>query len=1069
MDLKDAREVIRGIVFQDAAPAAVAAPSGPTVPLLPEEEALTPRSIDSSFGADRRAGPLPSTSLRPDTSSAAGGIAAASGPRVALMLIATGERLYQSAGLYDTRELSRAHVFRRVFQAASVPIRIGTTGGRDCQLAVFQQLGSAQVGFACQADAGLLYGHVGVSREAQKAIVEDTRILETQHVLTPYLDPSSPPPRSLVLTEFHVLMLFESQIVAVNRFNDRIVETLPLPSGAGRPVCLLRDALSRTVFLVTSTGLFEVMIRKEARDMWHVFLQRSEFQAALRYCETAAQRDTVHLQEAEVAMGAEQWAQAAVCLSRLTQGRPTFEECCLKFLEGGHEGALQVYLLHMLRRLPAEAHAPRSILITWVSDLMLRQYVQWEREGGVDRGGSGGGEGSEPLVKLRTFLAHEGRHLPEPTAKVIVSLLRSYGRWDELEALESARGSHRAVLQLMVQRRQFSRALRYLRRPTVPKELHYEFAPMLMKNAPREAVEVFVGLSEQLEARRLLPALVTAMESAEGTEAVLAFLDHIFRRLHVTDAALHNLAVLLHATRRRGARTGPTSPGSLPDSVQPDDDDDAALLSYLAAAKEPGGRPLYDPHLAWRICWERGRRRACVQLHCELGTVEEAVKLALSFAPPLAREIARSRSADDPALGRVLWRHIARHAADGAARKEDKLPAALAILRESEDCLRIEDILDLVPDFERIDEVRDVLLSALEEYGRQVGALRAEMELRSEQAEELRARLEERAGTASGAAACPRRSRHDPCDLCGGALSARPKFAALRHVLLDIYAAPSATTSVGAGGPPSALSAASLPGGGGWGADASRGLSRTSKSSVGSASSRPTDPGSKPPAGAPAAVSYADQKKLVERSFREKGHAKVLEGLGPFAFPCGHVFHGPCLGLETLRIVGPGHLRSKALSWLTSLGTERAAAQDPASPPAGDALESGSDLDTVAARAPAARAGSLGAQGVVTPGKRPSVWNSGAGGGGGGGARGGTMTSAALERLRVGLVDLMCTDCPACGEMAVRQIEGLPSVVNAAAVGTKGSTAPGAVGFGGNQPLLGSGLLMPSAVIGAWS
>lgn len=487
--------------------------------------------------------------------------------------------------------------------------------------------------------------------------------------------PSSTPPQhlpvSLGLSEFHALLLYPSALVAVNRVDERVVQVLPLqpaPSGPaaaalassylsystlqGRPLTLLRDPLSRTTYLVTTEALYEVLIRREARDMWRVLIGRRDFAGALKYCETVSQRDQVFVEEARAAIRVGDWNHAASCYARLALGTPSFEQTALLFMEAKQDEALQVYLTHVLRRAPPDAHVARSVLCTWVTETLLRRLAA-------------AGEGTEAhrsiarelqqflskarprqqpsggclcIISLPVAPVQEMRHAPEETAVTVASLLRMAGRLVDLETLEAARGNHRAVLLLMAQTSdvgalggddlwshalldtqhfprqppQWTRMLKYLRRPQVPKELHYELAAQLMLAFPADVVELWVGLGSALEPRRLLPGLVAGMEAPAGRAAALRYLDYCFRHLRATDQALHNLAVTLHAKYppRQGDAGG----------------EEAALLVYLAAAKGARGQPLYDPGYAVRLCQECGRKRAVIYLSQEMGMLQEAVE-----------------------------------------------------------------------------------------------------------------------------------------------------------------------------------------------------------------------------------------------------------------------------------------------------------------------------------------------------------------------------------------------------------------------------------------------------------
>jgi hypothetical protein len=56
----------------------------------------------------------------------------------------------------------------------------------------------------------------------------------------------------------------------------------------------------------------QVQLQQEARDMWRVFLEQRDWEAALRQCSSSTQRDEVHRARAEAAAAARDWGSAAV-------------------------------------------------------------------------------------------------------------------------------------------------------------------------------------------------------------------------------------------------------------------------------------------------------------------------------------------------------------------------------------------------------------------------------------------------------------------------------------------------------------------------------------------------------------------------------------------------------------------------------------------------------------------------------------------------------------------------------------------------------------------------------------
>jgi hypothetical protein len=72
------------------------------------------------------------------------------------------------------------------------------------------------------------------------------------------------------------------------------------------------SALLLILILDHQSNLLQVQLQQEARDMWRVFLEQRDWEAALRQCSSNAQRDEVHRARAEAAAAARDWSTAAV-------------------------------------------------------------------------------------------------------------------------------------------------------------------------------------------------------------------------------------------------------------------------------------------------------------------------------------------------------------------------------------------------------------------------------------------------------------------------------------------------------------------------------------------------------------------------------------------------------------------------------------------------------------------------------------------------------------------------------------------------------------------------------------
>lgn len=83
----------------------------------------------------------------------------------------------------------------------------------------------------------------------------------------------------------------------------------PFSFAAGPPVTLLSDASSCAIFMATADGLYEVCLHSESHNMWRVYLEFGDSEAALRLCSGPAQRDVVHRFLAEKAYGEAKYEQ----------------------------------------------------------------------------------------------------------------------------------------------------------------------------------------------------------------------------------------------------------------------------------------------------------------------------------------------------------------------------------------------------------------------------------------------------------------------------------------------------------------------------------------------------------------------------------------------------------------------------------------------------------------------------------------------------------------------------------------------------------------------------------------
>lgn len=125
---------------------------------------------------------------------------------------------------------------------------------------------------------------------------------------------------------------------------------------------LAADPVRKTYWVYTDQSLFELVVGNEDRDVWQIYLDKAQFDIALRYAkvseinshvifvlivQTARQRDQILLAQANNFFNAGQYFQAAQSYAHCSA---TFEEVALKFLDVDERDSLRSYLISRLER-----------------------------------------------------------------------------------------------------------------------------------------------------------------------------------------------------------------------------------------------------------------------------------------------------------------------------------------------------------------------------------------------------------------------------------------------------------------------------------------------------------------------------------------------------------------------------------------------------------------------------------------------------------------------------------------------------------------------------------------------
>ncbi|KAG5652301.1 hypothetical protein H0H81_005523 [Sphagnurus paluster] len=656
-----------------------------------------------------------------------------SDPKKALVILTTASRIYQFIGVPDRRSDDGGRVFTGLFSGYrdNAPKILELPGNlQDSELRFYtpnpdQALSLPKI-LAWMTGPGIYHGILNFESTSDD-FIDAAQLL-------PYPSETDPPeaPCSIALTEFHFILLYKDRISAVCNLDDQLKyeESLPLVNQEisfagekpGEKVCgVAADPVRRTYWVYTDQSLFELVVGNEDRDIWKIYLDKHQFEVALRYAKSATQRDYVLSAQANAFFNEGRFFQAAQCYAQCST---PFEEVTLKFLDAGERDALRSYLISRLERTRKGDITQRMMVATWLVEFYLSKCNELDdivaSESVSHDVVNFQTERSILEDDLRQFFDTYKHNLDRDT---VYDLLQGHGRTDMYLYYANAIGDFQRVIEHWITEEDWIKAIEVINRQS-DLEMYYRFGPVLMRQAPRETVDSWLR-QPSLDPLRLIPSILqlqyTARDPSSPNQAI-RYLNHLVFEQSNTSPTVHNLLITFYVS--------PTSSTTYNTS-----DDDGALLRFLSTAPSDPvtGRPCYDLDYALRICKNAGRTQPCVHIYSKMGLWENSVDLALEKGDLELAKINADMPEDDQPLRKKLWLKIARYVVQD---KKD-IKTAMHFL-DNTDILKIEDILPFFPDFVVIDDFKEEIAHALEGYSSHIDLLKSEMDAATQTAESIK-------------------------------------------------------------------------------------------------------------------------------------------------------------------------------------------------------------------------------------------------------------------------------------------------------------------------------------------
>jgi len=523
---------------------------------------------------------------------------------------------------------------------------------------------------------------------------------------------SQEPISAICLTQWHVCCLVEGRVIAINRLDGRTVYDQAILEGGESALGLFADQKKNTFWLFTTKDIYELAVTNEDRDVWKIMLKEQKFDAALQYAQGDAQKDAVATASGDYLVSKGQYLESASVYGKSSKA---FEEVALTFIDNDEQDALRKYLLTKIMTYKKNQIMQRMMIASWLVEVFMSKFNSLDdtittKAELVE--GTTTAETKDELTTIRSqFHDFVNRYKGDLDRKTTYDIISSHGREQELLTYATAVDDHNYILTYWIQRERWRDALDVLKRQSDP-SIFYKYASVLMTHTPIDLVDILMR-HQDLNPRKLIPALLNYAQDNQAAR----YLHYCIDSLGSTDAAVHNTLISIYAAHPTPSET--------------------ELLRYLSSqSSHPRGTPSYDADFALRLCLQHNRVQACVHIYSLMSQYASAVSLALKHDEiDLAAMIADRPAESNPALRKSLWLAVAKKVI--SSQGTGSIKTAIDFLKRC-DLLRIDDLIPFFPDFVVIDDFKDDICAALENYSRHIDALRLDMDESAKTAQSIK-------------------------------------------------------------------------------------------------------------------------------------------------------------------------------------------------------------------------------------------------------------------------------------------------------------------------------------------
>ncbi|VDN01709.1 unnamed protein product [Thelazia callipaeda] len=564
-----------------------------------------------------------------------------------------------------------------------------------------------------------------------KASVAYDMIIEDVHIQHHLVDGRYSYPLDVALTEYNVLLLYTNHIEAISLLNQKRTFEDIIGTDSGQVKGMYRDVVSEMVWVYTDATVWKYRPNEEFRDIWKIYLERGEYDKArtiTKKLSDQAPHQLVLKKEAEKYIAEKNFSAAAEVLIESTD---PFEVTLLKFLsiKEDRRVGLKRYLELKLNSMSlSEDKIRRDILVIWLLEVQLTEFAELRRHGKQTQLEISNLSAEAAVVEQRIKNMRQqielflGRPIVEATVEAnrdaIYRLITSHAHFDIQLYLARRLKDYETMVNIYLLQAEYKEVLELIHNQHIL-ELYYKHSPTLIEEVPTELISAWIVEGKALVSDRLLPSLYRCQDVSKTkmVTAALKYLNFVIKE-NWASRAMHNFMITLSA------------------EFKPEE-----LLDYFQKYGYDKDLIPYDVEYALRVCVGKTTlKRCCVLLYCVAELYEEAVSSALTIDVELAKSCAKQMvkvveneydfllpnsvnskfSAD---FRRKVWLQIARYVIE----KQGDVAASVSLLKESDNAIKIQDLLPFFPEFATIQYFKRPLCECLKEHSGKIKQLQEEM------------------------------------------------------------------------------------------------------------------------------------------------------------------------------------------------------------------------------------------------------------------------------------------------------------------------------------------------------